>query len=263
MSTYVISDIHGQYKSYQKMLEKINFGKEDQLYILGDVIDRGPDGLSVILDTMKRDNVEMILGNHEFMLLNALQYLRERNEKDDKHMASDSLTPFELWTHPCNGGEGTCLEFLHFDKEKQDAIENYLKSLSLIKRIKVGAKTYHLSHSFSIDKNFGKEVKLAKSPYKQTEKIVWESLFDKPKDYVSDIKPFAYARDIYVVGHIFTQRLNWMDENGQGRIYKENNYRGYKVIDIDCGMALNSRSSRLGCLCLDTEEEYYVSLLED
>lgn len=263
MSTYVISDIHGQYKSYQKMLELINFGKDDQLYILGDVIDRGPDGLSVIWDCMHRDNVELILGNHEFMLLNALQYLRDRENGTAKPVDPDSLTPFELWTHPQNGGEGTCLEYLSFDKEKQEAMEKYLRELSLIKRIKVGTKTYHLSHSFSIDQSFGKDLKFAKSPYKQTEKIVWESLFDKPKDYASESKLFAYSRDVYVVGHIFTQRLNWMNERGQGRIYKESNYRGYKVIDIDCGMALNSRSSRLGCLCLDTQEEFYVSLLED
>lgn len=263
MSTYVISDIHGQFKSYKKMLEKINFGKNDQMYILGDVIDRGPDGLSVILDTMNRDNVEMILGNHEFMLLNALQYLRDRENGTSRPVDSDSLNPFELWTHPCNGGEGTCLEFLHFDAEKQKAIENYLKSLNLIKRVKVGTKTYHLSHSFSINKTFGKELRFARCTYKETEKVVWESLFDKPKDFTGEEKLFAYARDIYVVGHIFTQRLNWMDEHGQGRIYKESNYRGYKVIDIDCGMALNSRSSRLGCICLDTQEEFYVSLLDD
>lgn len=269
MSTYVMSDIHGQYKSYRKMLNKIKFGKDDQLYVLGDVIDRGPDGLSIIWDIMKRDNVELILGNHEFMLLNALEYLRQREAGTAKNYDSDSLSPFELWTHPQNGGEGTCLEFLHFDKEKQDSMEKFLRSLNLIKRIKVGTKTYHLSHSFSIDKNFGKELKFSKATYKQTEKIVWESLFDRPKDYMMDEtdvklpKMFAYSRDVYVVGHIFTQRLNWMNEKGQGKIFKESNYRGYKVIDIDCGMALNSRSSRLGCLCLDTGEEYYVSLLDD
>lgn len=266
MSTYIMSDVHGQYKAYRKMLQNIKFGKEDQLYVLGDVIDRGPDGLSIIWDIMHRKNVELILGNHEFMLLNALEYLRDREAGKLPKLDEDNLSPFELWTHPCNGGEGTCLEFMDFDVEKQKAMEEFLRSCNLIKRIRVENKSYHLSHSFSLNRPFGKEVPLAKLSYKDAEKIVWESIFDRPKNVMpgpGEEKPFAYARDIYVVGHIFTQRLNWMNEHNQGKIYRESNYRGYKVIDVDCGMALNSRSSRLGCLCLETGEEYYVPLLED
>ena len=43
MSNYVRSDVHGQYKAYTKMLKKIDLKAEDTLYILGDVIDRGPE----------------------------------------------------------------------------------------------------------------------------------------------------------------------------------------------------------------------------
>ena len=41
--TYVMSDIHGMAHLLKQMLEKIRFSDEDQLYILGDMIDRGPD----------------------------------------------------------------------------------------------------------------------------------------------------------------------------------------------------------------------------
>ena len=37
LSTYVMSDIHGNYRAYKAMLEKINFNREDMLYILGDI----------------------------------------------------------------------------------------------------------------------------------------------------------------------------------------------------------------------------------
>ena len=40
--TYVMSDIHGEYEKYLKMLDLIGFRDEDELYVLGDVIDRGP-----------------------------------------------------------------------------------------------------------------------------------------------------------------------------------------------------------------------------
>ena len=41
--TYVMSDIHGMSHLLKEMLEKIRFSAEDRLYILGDMIDRGPD----------------------------------------------------------------------------------------------------------------------------------------------------------------------------------------------------------------------------
>ena len=64
MSTYIMSDLHGNYKAYKKMLEKIELQAEDKLYILGDILDRGPHPIKIILDLMKRQNVEILAGNH-------------------------------------------------------------------------------------------------------------------------------------------------------------------------------------------------------
>lgn len=264
MSTYVVSDIHGQYNSYIKLLDEINFSDEDFLYVLGDCIDRGPDGINVIKDIMKRKNVELILGNHEIMLLNSLQYFRDiEGGRENNNITDDGLTPLELWTHPCNGGEGTCLEFMGLKEEERKEIEGFLRNCRLIKRIRVNDKPYQLTHSYSIKKKFGNEVFLKKTDKSTMESIVWDTIFDKHKDRTVEEKLFAYQRDTYIVGHIFTQRLNSMTEDGKGLIFKSDNYRGYAVIDVDCGMALNSRSSRLGCYCIDSGEEYYVSLLDD
>lgn len=41
--TYAMSDLHGRYDLYIKMLEKINFSEGDTLYILGDFVDRGDE----------------------------------------------------------------------------------------------------------------------------------------------------------------------------------------------------------------------------
>lgn len=66
MSTYVMSDLHGCYQSYLAMLEKINFNDDDTLYILGDVLDRGPNPIKIILDLMERHNVVVLAGNYGF-----------------------------------------------------------------------------------------------------------------------------------------------------------------------------------------------------
>lgn len=42
---YCMSDLHGCYRQYMAMLEKIGFSDEDTLYILGDTVDRGPSGI--------------------------------------------------------------------------------------------------------------------------------------------------------------------------------------------------------------------------
>lgn len=82
MSTYIISDIHGCNKTFRKALKSVALKKADNLILLGDLIDRGPDSKGV-LDTviLLRDhgfNVICIKGNHEQMLIDALDDTYEK-----------------------------------------------------------------------------------------------------------------------------------------------------------------------------------------
>ena len=52
--TYAISDVHGMGHLLDRMLEKIAFSEADRLYILGDLIDRGPDPAGVLDLAMER-----------------------------------------------------------------------------------------------------------------------------------------------------------------------------------------------------------------
>ena len=56
MNIYACSDIHGQYGLFQKMLKDIRFSDDDLLYIVGDVIDRGPESIPMLLDIMSREH---------------------------------------------------------------------------------------------------------------------------------------------------------------------------------------------------------------
>ena len=40
---YVLGDIHGCYDKYEEMLKRIRFSDDDTLFVLGDVVDRGPE----------------------------------------------------------------------------------------------------------------------------------------------------------------------------------------------------------------------------
>ena len=69
---YVISDIHGNQRRFDSVLRQIALQPEDTLYILGDVIDRHPDGIRILRRIMAAPNMKMLLGNHEYMMLKAL-----------------------------------------------------------------------------------------------------------------------------------------------------------------------------------------------
>ena len=45
---YVMSDIHGNMRRFDSVMHQINLQPEDTLYILGDVIDRHPDGIRIL-----------------------------------------------------------------------------------------------------------------------------------------------------------------------------------------------------------------------
>ena len=71
---YCVSDIHGELDKYERMLELIRFSDSDQMYIIGDVIDRGAMGVDVLRKIMDAPNMTMLLGNHEQMCLDRSAY---------------------------------------------------------------------------------------------------------------------------------------------------------------------------------------------
>ena len=74
---YAVSDIHGCYDKYIQLLRRLGLKDSDTLYVLGDMIDRGPDGLKILRDISMRPNVVPFLGNHEYAALTCLPWLME------------------------------------------------------------------------------------------------------------------------------------------------------------------------------------------
>lgn len=88
---YAISDIHGKLQLFQQALTHIDLGKpENQLYLLGDFIDRGEDSLKTIqliwqLHREMPTQIFPLLGNHESLFLENL------TEDDYSHDAMQHL----------------------------------------------------------------------------------------------------------------------------------------------------------------------------
>ncbi len=66
---YCISDIHGHYELFCRLMDKIKFSGGDRLYVLGDVIDKGPDSVKLLRTLLSMRGAECIAGNHEYDFL--------------------------------------------------------------------------------------------------------------------------------------------------------------------------------------------------
>lgn len=236
---YVMSDIHGLYDRYMEMLKKINFSDNDKLYLLGDAIDRGDKSFEILFDVMKRDNVEMFLGNHEHMMLTYL------NDTDRK-----------VWFYEANGGKVTYEAFLKLDKDKQDEVIDYLYNTTVIKNVVINNHHYVFSHTSAyLEKDL--YTKDYKDNLMEIQSLVWNG-------YPYDVDSLKYLDKIddsitFISGHIISRRLHNSDQ-----IYIKDFKNGYIWIDIDCGCALGQGFGNLSCLCIDEDsgeiiDTYYVN----
>lgn len=230
---YVMSDLHGDYQKYMQMIEKIKLNDADFLYILGDVIDRGDDGLKILFDMMNRSNVIPILGNHEYMAYTVLKKfdaeitLYNYNTQLDEY----SLETCENWM--LNGGITTCQRFTELDENKRNEIVEYIGEFELYDEIEVEGRKYILVHGGIGDYEEEKDIEEC-----NLHEVVW-SRCDYSKQY--------YKNKFLVTGHTPTYNISMEYD---GRIYQKNNH-----IAIDCGV---SHGRPLGCVCLNTLEEFYV-----
>lgn len=65
--TYVISDIHGEYELFMRLLDKIKYSDSDELIVCGDIIDKGPQSVKLAKQIFSMPNAYCIKGNHEHM----------------------------------------------------------------------------------------------------------------------------------------------------------------------------------------------------
>ena len=230
---YAMADLHGCYDKYLQMIDKIQLKNDDVLYILGDVIDRGDEGINILLDMMKRSNIIPILGNHEYMAYNIFKKFNVEitAENYNKHLDNEDMKMFETWMF--NGGVTTLQAFSALDKEERRRIIDYLEEFNLYEEIEISGNRFLLVHGGIANFDINKPLCMY-----TLHDFIWGRC-----DYSKKYYPDKYL----ITGHTPTYNI---DKEYKGRIYKNNNH-----IAIDCGAVFGER---LGCICLDTMEEFYI-----
>ncbi len=143
---YVCSDLHGYpIEKFKKLLESVNFSSNDTLYVLGDVIDRGPDGIKLLKWMMLQPNVELILGNHEAMMLSCDFLFEEITEDSIDRLTGTKLQTYSVWVS--NSGQPTLNALSAMRKSEIKYLLEYLREAPLYETLTVNGTDFLLVHS--------------------------------------------------------------------------------------------------------------------
>jgi serine/threonine protein phosphatase 1 len=108
MESWVIADIHGCLQTFQKLVEdKIGLSENNILYLLGDMIDRGPrskETLDYIMSLQQQGySILPVRGNHEEFII------RSYNKKSKTIAIGSYLCTYPKWKQ--SGGNETLTSF--------------------------------------------------------------------------------------------------------------------------------------------------------
>lgn len=217
---YVMSDIHGMGSLLERMLDRIRFSKDDTLYILGDMIDRGPEPALVLDLVSSVPNIIALRGNHEDEFVSWYE---------DEVLRLFQPYYYNTW------------DVLNKDMQVKKKIPEYaafMKKLPLYKKLKLNGACYLMAHASTEE---------ILQVWKRKERLLWDtSMVDRQAGIPGYVSIVGHVPTFIIREYPGTPATIWRSPDG-------------KLIDVDCGAVFPESGGRLGCLCLDTGEEFYVS----
>ncbi|SCY70137.1 serine/threonine protein phosphatase 1 [Lachnospiraceae bacterium XBB2008] len=245
---YAVSDLHGQYNTFLAGLEKIQFSEEDQLYVLGDVIDRGPDGIELLQHIKSHYNMDLLIGDHELMMLNSV-------DPDGKAECNGPDTTGWITN---NGGGLTFERYCGLDLDERLELINWMKERYVIRLLDINGKLFCLMHSFFKPEYVN--ARYSEMPYQDVWEIVWKSMFRV--DFLLHTKNIYRQYDYtFITGHVPVQIIR--EDIGYLNPRQLKAFKRWNLINIDGGCGLTRRGELMrGALfiCLDDMKEFPIRL---
>ena len=236
---YALSDIHGNLRRFRSVMDQIELRPEDTLYVLGDVMDRYPDGVAILRELMAMPNARLLLGNHEYMML---QVMDPETVRSLSRWEKQKTLP--RWFR--NGGRVTMEAMAALEQAELDALLAYVRALPLYYELEVNGKAYRLIHAAPLEL-YRRHRREYSNP---TEFTVWHRWAPEealPRDDGAVIR-FGHSATCHFDPGADPMRIYY----GPGRI------------GIDCGAGYPENAAlygyprgRLACLRLDDGREFY------
>ncbi|MGN1443619.1 MAG: metallophosphoesterase [Acutalibacteraceae bacterium] len=232
---YAVSDLHGYpLEGFLSLLSKAGFCDNDFLFILGDVIDRGSDGIRILEYLLDKPNIQLILGNHEAMMLSCSFITDIVTDEFLNSLDDTKLSLLQTWLH--NGAAPTIKAIGQTAKtapDRIDSIYDYLCDAPLYDTVTAGSRDFVLTHSGLGGYSPGKKL----SEYSDSE-LLWH----RP-----DLSEQYSEKFFTVFGHTPTA---FYGEEYSGKALKTNTW-----INIDAGVACGEKPMLLR---LDDMKEFYL-----
>lgn len=143
---YVVANIYGDWDRYMAVLKRIDFKKDDMLFVLGDIVDGGNRGIEILKDMMLRGNVYPILGDHDYIAYEILSGIWDETKEDITAPLSKELSDrCREWSS--RGGEGTMDGFAKLSDDDKEAVIEYFEEFTLYEEVEADCCDYVLCHS--------------------------------------------------------------------------------------------------------------------
>lgn len=240
---FVVSDLHGQGQIYSSIISTL----EDEqrrypnekivLYINGDIIDRGPNSIPMLLDVMDRvkkrkGNIEvkMLAGNHELIMLEAIE--KKVNGK---------WNDWSTWFLGSNGGQVSSKQFDALPVSKQQEVIDFLENLPLNKVFDdpiLGDRGVVIAHASAVDTRGIKTLKDILGN-RQLSDVLWVR---KKSGY--NCAPVGRTNYLSIIGHTPTRSRHIEYDQDDNVLY------------IDCGCAKITHNPDLNILVPLVELNY-------
>lgn len=238
---YVVSDLHGHFKILLKMLEKIHFTKEDELYILGDCCDRGPKSLDIYQFIRQHNNIHLLKGNHEIMMREAFIVDDAESTQTRLWNQNGGLKTFRSYHEYLNKKAFNPLDYKVLKLAFYKMMVEYINSCPSFVELECNGQQFVLIHA---------GINPEKGLYEQTEEeCAWmREWFYMSKGLDDKMIIFGHTPTTHIY-HIPHRHDIWIDPIFHDKIGIDGGLGGYM-------------DGQLNCLCLNTMEVTVIKKID-
>lgn len=229
--TFVASNLYGRMDKFEKLIKKINLKDSDILYILGNIVDFGENSIELVNELSAQYNVYTVLGEHDYkayLLLSEFDRIIREGGAPSVNFSKEMIE----WCQ--NGGQTTLEAFKDANADDKEGFLDYLSDLPVFEEVTLKNGKEFVLTCRGID-NFDKNTDL------------YDYELDDFMNGYLDIEKTYFDNKTMLVGYVDYEHT---PAGRAGKVNAKNNN-----IALACDM---SENDDVVCICLETNEEYYV-----